>query len=233
MDFLKTVASEYSKSQQGSGSNSPPQQQQQQQTTHSSSNNSSMPGNLSGLSGMLLNNNLFDMLDSDADKKKTADAAAKASGSHGDSDMFHSVLNKLNQNKHSVAQEKESVDEDFAVKMFKKFVEKKDSGSEEKASSNNLGAAAAMQAIKMFNSGSGSNSSSGGAGQAALLGLAMSEGSKLFDNAQAEGKVAKGTTKESVIEQAAQFALKFFLKSQTSGSSGGNSGLMSLAAKFL
>ncbi|KAL2885784.1 beta-flanking protein [Ceratocystis lukuohia] len=215
MDFLKTVASEYSKSQQGSGSNDAQHQQ-------------------SGLSGMLLNNNLFDVLDSDADKKKTAEAAAQASGSHGNSDMFHNVLNKLNQNKHSVAQEKDNVDEDFAVKMFKKFVEKKDTSSDEKASSNNLGAAAAMQAIKMFNSGSGSGSSSSGSGgQAALLGLAMSEGSKLFDNAQAEGKVAKGTTKESVIEQAVQFALKFFLKSQTSGSSGGNSGLMGLAAKFL
>ncbi|KAL1895765.1 hypothetical protein Cpir12675_003098 [Ceratocystis pirilliformis] len=228
MDFLKTVASEYGKSQQGSGSNDA----QHQQTNQSNVNSSNMPGNLSGLHGMLLNNNIFDVLDSDADKKKTAEAAAQASGSHDNSDMFHSVLNKLNQNKHSVAQEKDNVDEDFAVKMFKKFVEKKDTSADEKASSNNLGAAAAMQAIKMFNSGSGS-SSSGSGGQAALLGLAMSEGSKLFDNAQSEGKVAKGTTKESVIEQAVQFALKFFLKSQTSGSSGGNSGLMGLAAKFL
>ena len=44
---------------------------------------------------------------------------------------------------------------------------------------NTIGTAAAMQALKMFNQSN--NSSSSGAGQAAFLGMAMSEASKVSD----------------------------------------------------
>jgi hypothetical protein len=49
--------------------------------------------------------------------------------------------------------------------------------------------------------------------------------------------VAEGTSKEGVIQQAGEVAMKMYFKQQMGGGSGGQSGgaggLMSLASKFL
>jgi hypothetical protein len=52
---------------------------------------------------------------------------------------------------------------------------------------------------------------------------------QLFDNKAAKGKVSSGTTKESVIQDAGEMAMKMYLKSQ--GQQQG--GILGLASKFM
>lgn len=52
---------------------------------------------------------------------------------------------------------------------------------------------------------------------------------QLFDDKASQGKVSSDTSKESTIQQAAEVALKLFLKSKGEDSGG----LLSLASKFL
>lgn len=85
-----------------------------------------------------------------------------------------------------------------------------------------------MQALKLFNSGEtkGQKDTQGG-----FLALAMAEASKLFDDKQKEGKVQEGTSKQGVIQQAGEIAMKLYMKSQLQKQ--GGDGLASLAGKFL
>jgi hypothetical protein len=94
-----------------------------------------------------------------------------------------------------------------------------------------MGSAAAMQALKMF-SGGGSGQSQGGNSQNAFVGMAMGQAAKLFDSQSSQGNVASGASKESAIQQAGEMALKMYMQSQ-GGGSGGASGLMGFASKFL
>jgi hypothetical protein len=48
----------------------------------------------------------------------------------------------------------------------------------------------------------------GGGGQSQLIGLAMSEAGKLFDQQNNQGNVASGTDKQSAVNAAAQMAMK-------------------------
>jgi hypothetical protein len=94
-----------------------------------------------------------------------------------------------------------------------------------------MGSAAAMQALKLFNSG---GSQGGSTSQSAFIALAMGEASKLFDSQASKGKVEDGASKESAVMQAGEMALKMYMKSQgTGGSSSGLSGLMGMASKFM
>jgi len=106
--------------------------------------------------------------------------------------------------------------------------------------SQGLGQAAAMQALKKFTSGGGGGGGGGGASgqdQNAFIGLAMAEAAKLFDSQSSKGAVASGETKQDVVSQAAQYAMKLFLKSKFDaaggGESGAASGLMGMASKYL
>jgi len=83
----------------------------------------------------------------------------------------------------------EDVDEDDAIKQHGRFYG--DGGSNEQASSNNVGAAAAMQAAKMFNSGSNEQASGG---QNKLIGMAMAQAAQLFDQQQSQGKTVSRYT---------------------------------------
>lgn len=125
-------------------------------------------------------------------------------------------------------------DEDRVVKAHKNTY-----GSNSNSSSNNdsgtIGAAAAMEALKMF-SGSGSSSGGGKQDKNQLIGLAMSQAAKMMSGKPQEEK-------QSAVNQAAEMALKMYLKSgKDSSSSGGNSSssgglgagdLLGLASKFL
>jgi hypothetical protein len=90
-----------------------------------------------------------------------------------------------------------------------------------------MGMASAMQALSQFTGGGSGNTQSGNS-QNAFLGMAMGEASKLFDQQSAQGNVAAGTNKQSVVQQAGEAALKMYLQSQ-----GHSSGLMGMASKFL
>jgi len=104
-------------------------------------------------------------------------------------------------------------------------------GNSQQASSGSMGSAAAMQALKMFSGGQSGNSQSANS-QNAFVGMAMGEASKLFDSQASQGNVASGASKESAIQQAGEMALKMYMKSQ-GGGSGGASGLLGLASKFM
>ncbi|KAF9870259.1 hypothetical protein CkaCkLH20_12345 [Colletotrichum karsti] len=160
--------------------------------------------------------------DDDDDYRQAAHQASRRAGSSGDSDLFSTVLGALTQKKNQL--QDEDIDEDHAVNKHKKFFG--DDEDDEKADDKGLGAAAAMQALKMFSSGDtgGQKQSQGG-----FMGLAMAEASRLFDQRQSQGKVADGTSKESAIQQAGEMALKMYMKSQ--GQQQG--GFMGLASKFL
>jgi hypothetical protein len=114
-----------------------------------------------------------------------------------------------------------------AVQSHQQFFGGGGSGSQS-VSSGSMGAAAAMQALKMF-SGGQSGSSSGGNSQNAFIGLAMGEASKLFDSQSAQGNISSSASKESAVQKAGEMALKMYMQSQ----GGGSSGLMGLASKFL
>ena len=105
-----------------------------------------------------------------------------------------------------------------------------------------MGSAAALQALKLFTSGSFSSSQS--QSQSAFIGLAMSQASKLFDQQASAGKVSEGTDKQSVVMKAGEMALKMYLKSQGTSqtssshtqaqeSSSGLGGLLNIAGKYL
>jgi hypothetical protein len=89
------------------------------------------------------------------------------------------ALGMLNKDK----AQNDDVDEDDAVRQHEKFYGNQESGGQ--ASSNNVGAAAAMQAMKMFNGGS-SEQAKGGQNQ--FIGMAMGQAAQLFDKQQAQGK---------------------------------------------
>jgi len=94
-----------------------------------------------------------------------------------------------------------------------------------------MGAAAAMQALKMFTGGQGAAQASTGSGgaQNAFVGMAMGEAAKLFDQQSSQGNTG-GASKQDAVSQAGQMAMKMFMKSEMGGSGGG---IMSLAGKFL
>jgi hypothetical protein len=77
----------------------------------------------------------------------------------------------------------DEVDEEDAVQQHKKFYG--DQQGDHKASSNNVGAAAAMQALKMFNGGSQEDAKGG---KNKFIGIAMSQAAQLFDKQQSQGK---------------------------------------------
>lgn len=192
--------------------------------------------------------------DDDDDYRNAAETASRAAGDSGDSSFFSSLLGSLTEKKSQVANE--DIDEDGpslqpstllhspsqgtnalpyvtdAVQQHKSFF-----GSNpepETASPKSMGSAAAMQALKLFNSGASQGKSTS---QSTFIALAMAEASKLFDSQASKGKVEGGASKESAVMQAGEMALKMYMKSQgTGGSAGGSSGLgglMGMASKFM
>ena len=82
----------------------------------------------------------------------------------------------------------EDVDEDRMKHSHEQLYQ--GGGGNQQHTSESLGAGAAMQAFKMFNSGSSGGQSSGGGGQAQMISMAMQEASKLFDKQSGQGNVS-------------------------------------------
>jgi hypothetical protein len=153
-----------------------------------------------------------------------SDLAGHAESHHGSSSSyFNEAASHLQQNHGDYANQ--DIDEDHAVQSHRKLYGEGNAP----ANSNELGAGAAMEALKKFTGGSGGGSSSGG-GQNQLIGLAMSEAEKLFDQ-----HGGSSGDKQSAINSAAAMAFKMYSKGQGSGlgGTGGPSGLLGLASKFL
>jgi RecA-family ATPase len=95
-----------------------------------------------------------------------------------------------------------------------------------------------QQAMKMFNQGS---SGGGKSGQNQMIGIAMGEAAKLFDQQSSQGNTSSGLNKQDVVGQAAKMALQMYLKggaggaggASSGGSSGGVGGLLNMASKFM
>ncbi|RXG49555.1 hypothetical protein VDGE_06867 [Verticillium dahliae] len=159
----------------------------------------------------------------DDDLRSAADQAAQHAGSHGDKDLFSGIVGALTQNRASVQQQ--GLDEDDVLAKYKKFF-----GGEaqrgDRADDKGLGAAAALRALKLFNSGEtgGQKDTQGG-----FLALAMAEASKLFDDKADRGEVEQGTSKQSVVQQAGEVAMKLYFKNQAEQ----QGGLVGMASKFL
>ncbi|KAL4916630.1 hypothetical protein BDW62DRAFT_185596, partial [Aspergillus aurantiobrunneus] len=167
-----------------------------------------------------------DHLNKDDNKDDLHSAASHASThSSEDSSLFSQAL-KFVQERNSSGGHQDDIDEDHAVSSHKRYEE---GGNMD---SHDLGAGAAMQALKLFNSGSG-ESTGGGKDKNAFIGMAMAQAGKMWEEKNGKGE-ASGD-KQSAVNQAAEMAFKMYMKSQMSGSegTGGPSGLMGLASKFL
>ena len=113
------------------------------------------------------------------------------SGSADEEGMFSSVLNHLQGNQSHIGQG--DIDEQRLVGAHQSMYGRE--GGQQHGSET-VGAGAAMQALKLFTGGSGGGGSSGhegGGGQNALIGMAMGQASKLFDQQSQQGKLVSGT----------------------------------------
>ncbi|TPX15503.1 uncharacterized protein E0L32_004483 [Thyridium curvatum] len=154
----------------------------------------------------------------DEDLRGAAETASRHAGDSGDTSLFGGILNAIGQNKGRL--EQEDIDEDDAVRNHQQFFG--GGGNVQEATSGGMGAAAAMQALKMFSGGEAQGSQS----KSAFIGLAMSEASKLFDQKASQGQVSSDSSKESAIMKAGEMALKMYMKGQAGGPSSGPGGLL-------
>ncbi|KAM0753178.1 hypothetical protein T439DRAFT_323811 [Meredithblackwellia eburnea MCA 4105] len=157
-------------------------------------------------------------------QNQAVEHAAAQSG--GNSDMFAQAMSFAQQ--HVLQQGNHEVDES---KVQDAHAQAYGQGNASQLGASSMGAAAAMQAFKSFTSGSSGSDTSGGSFQSKLIGQAMSEAAKLFDQS---GGAASGS-KQDAVNSAGQTVMKLLLKNQVSGMlGGGNSGgLASLASQFL
>jgi len=161
------------------------------------------------------------------DISNAAQHAANDSGQ--DSGLFHQAMSHI---QNVQTQGNTDVDEDH-IQQAHNQAYNQNSGSS--LGANSMGAAAAMQALKMFTGGQASGQSSAvGGSQSAMIGMAMSQAAKLFDQS---GGSANGS-KQDVVISAGQTMMKLILKNQMpsmmgGSNSGGLGGLMSMAGNFM
>lgn len=169
----------------------------------------------------------------DLDGDGIIDTADNDSGSSGERGLFGQALSFLKSDRTEV---KDDIDEDDVVQKHNVAYGQGNAGN---LDANGIGAAAAMQALKRFTQGGQPAQTSGG--QSALIGMALSEASKLFDKSGG----AAGGQKQDAVNSAGLTIMKLIMKSQMSGafgagpatagtSSGGGLGqLMGMASKFM
>ncbi|KAF3480846.1 uncharacterized protein GIQ15_06193 [Arthroderma uncinatum] len=172
------------------------------------------------------------------------DQAIKQARRHGngredddnDISIFSQAMSFLGDHKEKLG--REDIDEEKVVNNHQKlYGDADDRGQKHGAES--LGSGAAMQALKMFMDDSGKQDhnqnqnqnqgqqSQGGGDQNKLIGIAMAQAGKLWEQKNQEGRV--DTDKQTAVNMAAQYALKMYLKGQMGGGGGGLGGLGGLA----
>ncbi|GAA5839487.1 hypothetical protein JCM3766R1_003559 [Sporobolomyces carnicolor] len=150
----------------------------------------------------------------------------------GDSNLFSTAMSFLNSS--SSHTNPDDLDGDGIVDAHEQAYSKGNAGN---LSANQMGQAAGMNAFKQYfqgGSGQAQQQSGGGDMKSQLIGRAMSEAAKLFD----QNGGASGGDKQTAVNSAAATIMKLLLKSQMSstiggGNSGGLGGLMSMASKFM
>ncbi|KAF8526490.1 hypothetical protein JB92DRAFT_1115704 [Gautieria morchelliformis] len=155
------------------------------------------------------------------DHNEVINQANQHAGDSGNHSFFASAMSHLSG--HGASEHHQPIDEEHVTNSHKQAYEQ---GNARSLDANGMGAAAAMQAMKMFTSGSGG----GGGGSSQLVSLAMGEASKLFD---ASGGSSSGG-KQDVINGAAMTMMKLVVQSKfSSGGGGGLGGIMSMANKLM
>ncbi|GAA5927889.1 prion domain-containing protein RNQ1 [Sporobolomyces koalae] len=158
-----------------------------------------------------------------------------ASQQGGDSNLFSTAMSFLNSSSSSSHTNPQDLDGDGIIDAHEQAYSQGNAGN---LSADKMGAAAAMNAFKQYTSGGAGQqqqqSQGGGDFKSQLIGRAMSEAAKLFDQ---NGGAASGD-KQTAVNSAAATVMKLLLKSQMSGTvgggnSGGLGGLMSMASKFM
>ncbi|WVQ76084.1 hypothetical protein IAR50_005723 [Cryptococcus sp. DSM 104548] len=237
MDFIKKMASEQlenamngnsSSNNQNQNSNQDYNQNNNQNQGYGQNQNQNQGYGQTGGSQYNSNNNGqgSDSLNISHDDAVQAANQHNSNGSENSS-LFSTALGYLN----NMNQDDNDVDEDKVQQNHQQAY----NGSASGMTSSALGSAAALQALKSFTSGnSDASSSSGGSMQTKIIGMAMSEAAKLFD--QSGGNVSGD--KQDAVTSASQTIMKLMLKNQVSGMIGGsNSGglgqLAGLASKFM
>ncbi|KAI9809119.1 MAG: hypothetical protein M1825_002408 [Sarcosagium campestre] len=181
----------------------------------------------------------------------TAAHASQIAGPEHDSSLFSSALSYLSPEKRTAAAES-PLDESSSISAHQALYGHNGNVEDDAASGNGnghtedrMGAAAALEALKLYATGGNQEyqSSNIGAGgrpvpaQNEFVGAAMAQAAKLFDRQSAAGLTAPSATKQNVVTSAAETAMKLYFKSQISGGGGGGGGgggagaLLNLATK--
>lgn len=155
---------------------------------------------------------------------------------HVDSDN-HGFLDQALSHAHKTVQHQGDIDEDGVQNLRNAHNQAFSSEGEgpQGMAPDALGGAAAFKVFTDMMSGGGSHgSSSGGDMQSKLIGMAMQHASSLFDQSGGGSSEAK----QSAMNSAATYAMQLMMKKEMSsfiggGNSGGLSGIMGMASKFM
>ncbi|KHJ35994.1 putative beta-flanking protein [Erysiphe necator] len=181
-------------------------------------------------------------IEDDYDLTSAATHATKHAGNSDEAIAFSSAVRSLGKVKQSASKDL-NIDAQEAAELQRMFFPLLPSPSPPKikATSSDMGIAAAIQALKMLTgiqSGESKNTficlspitpQGSSNNMNALVGIAMAEASMLFEAQNEQNNLARGAMKEKAIYEAGEKALQMYLTSN--GSSSG--GLIALAAKFL
>lgn len=115
----------------------------------------------------------------------SAHSHARSHHEGGNSDLFANALSFIQQ-RASGYNTFEDIDEQHAVKAYQALFGGGE-GSEGHHDAGSVGAGAALQALKMFMSGEGGGGGEGGFDQNKLIGMAMAQAGKIWDEKESQG----------------------------------------------
>jgi len=190
-----------------------------------------------GQGGLTPGNDVYNHPGNQIDQQYAAQAASAHAGPGHDPQMFQNAIHHIQSGPPSTpSYDHQSVQEAHE--------EAYGAGNPGNLPASGMGAAAAMQAFKMFTGGGGAAGGArpgGGPGaegnpQSQILAMAMAEASKLFDQ---QGGAASGN-KQEAITSAAKMAMKLLMQSKMgAGASGGAApggglgSMLQMASKFM
>ncbi|EFR05321.1 hypothetical protein MGYG_08332 [Nannizzia gypsea CBS 118893] len=148
-----------------------------------------------------------------------------------DDSLFSKAMSFLGDKKEKIG--REDIDEQKVVQSHQMLYGDADDRNE-KHGADSLGSGAAMQALKMFmnkDQKQGQSQKQSGGDQNQLIGMAMAQAGKMWEQKNQEGRV--NTDKQTAVNMAAEYALKMYIKGQLGGGSGGMGGLGGLGSLAL